>query len=178
MTNVSMVLTPENYPNVAPYPTFPGNYGPNGITGCLYTGAYTDYIDICSPALCQAQYVRDGNSNQYVVRRDLLCRLYMADETSTLPYEGSEPFVIHRQFPNPKVMRWTVGRSVDAIDLLLFDMYGQPLPTEIGRYPVVNIPASFFLVSPPRDFALTFNVVEAGDATDGSAGQGNSGYRY
>jgi len=179
IVNVGLTLVGGGYPNVAPLPIFPARYYPTQIVGNYYTGAYTDYIDVCSPSLCQAQYIRDGNTNQYVVRRDLLCRLYIANETSTLPAEGQEPFVLHRQFPNPKVMRWTVGRSVDAIDLLLFDMYGQPLPTAIEQFNVAGDPANgFFLTSPPRDYSITFNVVEAGDGGDGSAGQGNSGYRY
>jgi hypothetical protein len=147
-------LAPLNYPvNVA-------NLGfssfVNGVIGSQYTGKYTDYIDICSPSLCQAQYVRDGNTNQQRIRRDLICRLYIATEISTFLTDpvGSRPFVIHRQFKNAKVMKWSAERSIDAIDMQLFDMYGLPIP---------------LLTSPPQransgyaDFALTFLVDEPG----------------
>jgi hypothetical protein len=69
--------------------------------------------------------------------------MYLNDETSTVPVKvydnsgnvvttdfgnaGSFPFVIHRQFTNPKTFKWNPGTSIDAVDLQLFDDTGAPL---------------------------------------------------
>jgi hypothetical protein len=125
-----LALIPSGYPNVAPYPVFSANIFP-AVVGTPYNGRYTDWIDICSPTLCQAQYVRDGNTNQSVIRRDLICRLYIANEISTFQTDptGDRPFVIHRQFKNQRVFDWTTDGSIDSIDIRLYDDYGQPLAT-------------------------------------------------
>ena len=170
-------------------------------TGCPYTGAYTDFVDICSPALCQAQYIRDGSTSQNVLRRDLIARLYVADESSTrevvgstsiagpgvsattniFASPGSRPFIIHRQFRNTKNMKWTADRMIDAIDLTLFDMYGQPLPIPTIRYygagaPPFPDPSTYISLSGgARDYQITFLVDEHEDI---HAIPNNVGYSY
>jgi len=170
-------------------------------TGCPYTGAYTDFVDICSPALCQAQYIRDGSTSQNVLRRDVIARLYVADEsstrevvgstsiagmgvsatTNTFASPGSRPFIIHRQFRNTKNMKWTADRMIDAIDLTLFDMYGQPLPIPTIRYygagapPFPNPDTYISLSGGARDYQITFLVDEHEDI---HAQPNNIGYSY
>jgi len=163
---LSPLLSPTGYPNVAPYPIIPTGYGPSIIVCSPYTGCYTQYIDVCSPSLCQAQYVRDGNTNQKVIRRDLIARVYIASDNSvplTNP-AGSRPFLIHRQFKNAKVMKWTAERSIDSIDLVLYDQFGNQLPAipptlSTGQNPN-NVDVSVILQGQPSDFAITFLVDE------------------
>jgi hypothetical protein len=175
-----LALVPSGYPNAAPYPVFSaGHYFP-AVVGAPYNGRYTDWIDICSPTLCQAQYVRDGNTNQNVIRRDLICRLYIANEISTYQTEptGDRPFVIHRQFKNAKVMKWTADRSIDSIDIQLYDQYGLPLPSAppilIAALDASVATALTNAYSGSRDFGISFLVDEPGAGEQGE----NVGYRY
>jgi len=174
---VPICLVPEDYVNVAPIPGFEYPYFANPkrfariMSGSVFTGRYTDWIDITSPVLCQNQYVRDSNTNQEVVRKDVVARLYIADEVSTFQdYQvGSRPFIIHRQFKNPKFMKWTAERSIDSIDLQLFDMWGEPLPAAVPYVVVAQegqvqpgfIPEGQYAYNGPNDYAITFLVNEA-----------------
>jgi hypothetical protein len=124
------VLQPSIHPGGAMPSAF---YPPNSyrrVTGTTYTGRYTDYVDIVSTSLCQNQYVRDSTTGQAIHKRDVIARIYVCNDSSmTVPDpDGCRPFNIHRQFNPPKIMKWTVERSVDALDLSLFDMYGLPMP--------------------------------------------------
>jgi len=172
----SPILVPNQYPvggfpgglpGVIYPPVLPFGYGVNTIVGSTYTGLYTQYLDICSPSLCQAQYVRDGNTNQNVIRRDLIARVYIATEVSTATADpiGTRPFTIHRQFKNAKVMKWTAERSIDSIDLTLFDQFGNQVPllppmlgSALQLAPVV--PTRLILQGQPADYAITFLVDE------------------
>jgi hypothetical protein len=171
-------LLPNGYVNAAPNPVFPTSRSYEAIVGSPYNGRYTDYIDVCSPTLCQAQYVRDGNTQQFAVHRDIICRLYVANEVSLYQADptGDRPFVIHRQFKNAKVMKWTADRSIDAIDIQLYDQYGNPLPNipPILIADIDTIPLSSVGFSGSRDFGITFLVDEPGAAEQSE----NVGYRY
>jgi hypothetical protein len=180
------MLVPAGYPNTAAvgavtgYPVFPVGYGPTAVHTSQYTGLYTQWIDICSPTLCQAQYVRDGNTNQKTVNRDLICRLYIANEVSLFQTDptGTRPFVIHRQFKNAKIMKWTAERSIDSIDIQLYDMFGNPLPV-VNPYLTVNdadLAGPQILQGQPSDFAITFLVDEQDDPVVSNSE--NIGYRY
>jgi hypothetical protein len=176
------VLVPFNYPNapgtsVPPLPVIPTGYAYNAINGSTYTGLYTQYIDICSPTLCQAQYVRDGNTNQQTIRRDLICRLYVANEVSLFQTDptGTRPFVIHRQFKNAKVMKWTAERSIDAIDIQLYDQFGNQLPSSFPGYIQTvanpnNVSGSNVWQGAPADFAITFLVDEHDETREHNVG--------
>ena len=173
---ISPVLAPIGYPNVAPFPVFPTGYAPSIIVCSPYTGCYTQYIDVCSPSLCQAQYVRDGNTNQKVIRRDLIARIYIASDNSvplTNP-AGTRPFLIHRQFKNAKVMKWTAERSIDSIDLALYDQFGNQLPAIPPTLSTAENPNSVdlnaVLQSQPSDFAITFLVDEHDETTEHNYG--------
>jgi hypothetical protein len=88
---------------------------------------FTQYVDICSPLLCQYQYFRDGTTTNDARRLDVICRLYISNNVATQEEEGTRPFVIHRQFNNARVMRWSAESSVGQIDVNLFDDIGEPL---------------------------------------------------
>jgi len=129
--------------------------------GSFFTGRYTDYIDIVSSTLCQAQYIRDTTTSQNTTRRDVISRIYICNNMSlqSLNPEGSRPFVIHRMFPVPKVMKWTADRSIDAIDLQLFDMYGQPVPNgQTNSFILTGTGKAAF--AGEADYAITFHVHE------------------
>jgi len=105
---------------------------------------FTQYIDICSPLLCQYQYFRDGTTSNQARRSDVICRLYISNNVATQENEGQRPFVIQRQFNNARVMRWSAESSVGQLDINLFDDCGQPL-----NY-----------VFQPRPYQITFNCYE------------------
>jgi len=188
-TTGAICLVPVGYPNTNGVtanpliPVFQTGYATPAINCSTYTGLYTQYIDLCSPTLCQAQSVRDGNSNQFSVHRDLICRLYITNEVSLFQTDptGTRPFVIHRQFKNAKVIKWSVDRSIDAIDIQLYDQYGNPVPPLIGYIPTAannpnNLTASNILQGQPCDFSLTF-LVDEQDTPLVSQSE-NVGYRY
>jgi hypothetical protein len=78
-------------------------------------------------------------------------------------------------------MKWTADRSIDAINLSLYDMYGQPLPIPTVRYygaeappfPPTNTYVS--LGGGARDYQITFLVDEHEDLHEV---RNNVGYSY
>lgn len=168
---------PGGFPGTIYPPVLPFGYGVNTMVGSTYTGAYTQYLDICSPSLCQAQYVRDGNTNQTIIRRDLIARVYIASEVSTATTDpvGTRPFTIHRQFKNAKVMKWTAERSIDSIDLTLYDQFGNQVPllppilgSALQLSPI--IPTRLILQGQPADYAITFLVDEHDETMEHNIG--------
>lgn len=125
---------------------------------------YTTYIDIVSSKLTYYQNVKDGTTKAGS-RDNIICRLYITDETSTTPTEGrywnsqsntevvypvnppagNSPFLIHRQFKSPKQFMWDKNTAVDWIDIQLFDDFGQPLFIPFEALP---------------DFQITFKATE------------------
>lgn len=122
---------------------------PPSTTGWIVSGsaplAYTQYVDICSPQLCKFQYFRDGSTTNLARRSDVICRLYISNNVATQEEEGVRPFVIHRQFKNARVMRWTADNAVGTIDINLYDDVGQPLTTTWA----------------PRPYQITLNCYES-----------------
>ena len=114
------------------------------VTGGSAPLSFTQYIDICSPELCQYQYFRDGSTTNLARRADVICRLYISNNVATQEEEGARPFVINRQFNNARVMRWTSGSSIGSMSVQLFDDVGQPLTTTWQ----------------PRPYQISFNVYE------------------
>jgi len=95
---------------------------------------YTRWIDICSDVLTQYQDLPDSSTSTPNLQH-VICRLLIANETSTTTtdasgfpvYPGMNPFIIHRQFKNAKVMKWNGQNSIDRIDIKLYDDAGRPL---------------------------------------------------
>ena len=124
---------------------------------------YTSYIDVVSSKLTYYQNVNDASSKTNSFG-NIICRIFVADETSTSPsigivyngtttvrYQttqppGSAPFLIHRQFVCPKSFKWDENQAIDWLDIKLFDDAGQPLYINPDRsYP---------------DFQITFKCTE------------------
>jgi hypothetical protein len=107
---------------------------------------YTTFIDVISSKLTYYQNVKDG-STKAGSQDNIICRLYVTDESSTTPTSGqywntqtntavsyvtdsppgSIPFVIHRQFVSPKQFLWDKNTAIDWIDIKLLDDFGNPL---------------------------------------------------
>jgi len=140
----------ENVSQLLGYPyAFSGNY-----TETLYT----QYVDIISNKFNQYTTNLDGNSYSSGSNR-LLCRLYLADEVSVNSEAGLYPFVIHRQFKNPKMVMWNKGAVVDWMDISVVDQYNTlvPLPNlDVVGNPteVTKKPASY------PDFQITLLATE------------------
>lgn len=105
---------------------------------------FTQYVDICSPLMCQYQYFRDGSTTNLSRQSDVICRLYISNNVAIQENEGQRPFVIQRQFNNARVMRWSAESSVGQLDINLYDDIGQPL-----KYTWL-----------PRPYQITFNCYE------------------
>jgi hypothetical protein len=105
---------------------------------------FTQYIDICSPQLCQFQYFRDGSTTNLSRKSDVICRLYISNNVAIQEEEGQRPFVINRQFNNARVMRWNTESSIGSMSVQLYDDVGQPLTTTWQ----------------PRPYQISFNVYE------------------
>jgi hypothetical protein len=107
--------------------------------------SYTKYIDIVSDKLTYYANVKDGDTNRPAPQSNCICRLYIADENSTVPSVGAywngtaavtykqtqqagiTPFLINRKFPVPKCIDWDKNTAVDWIDIKLYDDSGRPL---------------------------------------------------
>lgn len=124
------------------------------LVGGSASMVYTQYIDICSDVLTQYQNLPDASTGTPNLQH-VICRLYIANETSTASsdvsgnplFPGMVPFVIHRQFKNTKVMKWNNQNSVDRVDIQLYDDAGRAL-----RLPVDN--------TTYQDFQITFQSAE------------------
>ena len=57
-------------------------------------------------------------------------------------------------------MKWTAERSIDSIDLVLYDQYGQPMPDATPIAQVGAVPVEQTGYSGSRDYAITFLVDE------------------
>lgn len=99
-------------------------------TECLYT----QYVDIVSQKLNQYARTRDGSSASST-NKALICRLYINDEISVNTYTsgspGQIPFVIYRQFSNPKEIMWNKEAVIDWLDIAVLDEYGQLVPLPV-----------------------------------------------
>ena len=156
------ILSPYTFPTVQPAPSRIGKdilsimgfytalnnvvitTGDVSLTGGSAPLTFTQYVDICSPLLCQYQYFRDGSTTNLARRSDVICRLYISNNVAIQEPEGQRSVVINRQFFNARVMRWSAESSVGQIDVNLFDDVGQPL----------------LYTWLPRPYQITFNCYE------------------
>jgi hypothetical protein len=108
---------------------------------------YTQYLDIASNTLTTYQELADTTTFE-LVRRQIICRVYITDESSSFPQTdlpGTRPFIIHRQFVNPKSLKWNGKDSVSRIDIQIYDDNGEP-----AYIPPQGLP----------DFQITFTAAE------------------
>ena len=121
------------------------------ITGNITESLYTSFVDIVSSKFNLYTTNYDGSSDGSTSKQ-LICRLYLADETSTYAgYKGLYgPFLIHRQFKNPKAVMWNKDAVVDWLDVQVIDQFGQLIPL-----PAIT-PVAF--VNPPAPTTITSSV--------------------
>jgi hypothetical protein len=169
----SVVFPPKSLLSVLGFDTInsasQNQYTPTIVKNTLWSPmSFTQYIDIISVNLTRFQTIADTNTRQNS-RGNLICRLYVADENSVVPTTvpiwntqlnevvtfstatpaGEQPFVIHRQFQEPKVFRWENEASINFIDIQLYDDCGNLLwiPTNDQT-------------SSPANFQITFKCSE------------------
>jgi hypothetical protein len=120
------------------------------ITGNPTETLYTQYVDIVSNKINQYTTNIDGTSNANSSTR-LLLRLYLSDEVSIFNNYGTDdiyqPFLIHRQFKNPKMVMWNKDAVIDWIDIQVVDQYNNlielPKTTTGEQNPIVGQPTIF-----------------------------------
>jgi hypothetical protein len=136
-----------------------------GVYGNPTTLQYTQYIDIVSDKLHQYSTNRDGSTDNFF-SRNLLCRLYISDESSNIVQGGTQAnpiqfvpgvtgsMIIHRQFKNPKAVMWNKESAVDWLDISVYDQFGNLIPDSFVDFPAgfTNIPRD--RISYP-DFQIT-----------------------
>jgi len=131
-----------------------------GYTGNVTEALYTEYIDIVSDKLNYYTTTFDGSSDA-VSSKQLLARLYLSDEVSM--YNGYAtlyaPFLIHRQFKNPKQVMWNKNAVVDWLDISIYDQYGELVPLPITSYEEVSERVVETVGNYP-DFQITLTVSE------------------
>jgi len=107
----------------------------NQIVGNPTEYLYTKYCDLVSNKLNQYTTNLDGSSD--ITSNRLLVRIYLSDETSTFENYGNSkyaPFLIHRQFKNPKEVMWNKESVVDWLDISVRDEYGN-----LVELPIIDI---------------------------------------
>jgi hypothetical protein len=131
---------------------------PGAVIGNPTTLQYTQYVDIVSDKLHQYSTNRDGSTDNFF-GRNLICRLYISDETSGAIIGVDGPCVINRQFKTPKAVMWNKEASVDWLDIAVFDQYGNLLPLDERQDPPNEnqLPPAF--LSYP-DFQVTLQASE------------------
>lgn len=108
----------------------------------------TDFVDIVSPQLTYNQDLKDGTSAP--TTRDVLCRIYLDDKAGPLapptftsttapPYDlvpsfvngnnqnGILPFVLYRQFTQPKQILWNKAQPLGNLTFQMYDDQGRSI---------------------------------------------------
>jgi hypothetical protein len=115
--------------------TIPFGFGNSGITFCQNIR----YVDIVSTQLTQNQGMPDSTTQP--IQRDAIVRLYVGDATQNIipssdagfTPPGTAPFMLYRQFPYPKQMRWNAEQNIGSyITFQVYDDFGNLLDTNFG----------------------------------------------
>jgi hypothetical protein len=125
----------------------------NPLTGSPSETLYTEFIDITSSKAHEYTNLRDGNSgNTSTVS---ICRLYINDNVNVNenPWIGQAPVVLHRQFKNPKYIRWNAEAVVSWLDIQVRDSFGNLVPLPPSTTLPTN-PATTYANTYP-DFCIT-----------------------
>jgi hypothetical protein len=135
--------------------TYSSIAGSQTLTGAVSQLLYTSYVDVVSEKLHYNNEVQDGSSSNNRAITNVLCRIFVADESSNnLLTIGQAPFLIHRQFRNPKMLKWDPEAMVDWFQISIYDEYGN----------LVQLPAAVSQAGTPGasypDFQLTMIATE------------------
>jgi hypothetical protein len=123
---------------------------PTGLIGATTQLLYTQYVDIVSDKLHYNNEVQDGSSQNNKSQTSVLCRIFCSDESSNNTMTtGQAPFTIHRQFRNPKMLKWNPNSLVDWFQVQVYDEYGN----------LVQLPAPLSAVGTPSASYPDFQLV-------------------
>jgi hypothetical protein len=125
------------------------------------------YIDIVSPQLTANQGLPDATSQP--VGNSALCRLYLGDgntPTQTIDVAdvnftppGCAPFVIYRQFAQPKQIQWNAIQPVNGrIQFQVLDDNGAILPAKYTVSPTGALTSTTYFNS--TDWSMTLLLTE------------------
>jgi hypothetical protein len=115
--------------------------GTQTLQGSATQILYTQYVDIVSDKLHYNNEVQDGSSSNIKSQVSVLCRIFCSDESSNNTMTtGQAPFVIHRQFRNPKMLKWNSNAMVDWFQIQVYDEYGNlvQLPAAVSTTGTTN----------------------------------------
>jgi hypothetical protein len=118
-------------------------FGADDLVGYSTRVLYTSYVDITSEKLHTYNEINDGTTSTSKSVNAVLCRLYCGDETSgaTSWNIGQTPFVIHRQYRTPKMLKWSPDAFVDWFGIQIYDEYGE----------LVYVPPPATVATPPKN---------------------------
>lgn len=114
-----------------------------GFVGGTTQLLYTSYVDIVSEKLHYNNEVQDGTSQTNRNQTSVLCRIFCSDETSNNTLTaGQAPFLIHRQFKNPKMLKWNPDAMIDWFQIKVYDEFGNlvQLPAPLSQAGLPNAP--------------------------------------
>jgi len=99
----------------------------NSYTGGRALMTYTQYIDVCSNALCKFQKLRDSLTQ--FSYSNIICRIYLASPTnmSSAPFGVAPVPSFFTQYQNIKWMEWNSNQMIGEIDIQYYDDAGNPL---------------------------------------------------
>ena len=125
----------------------------NPLVGAPSETIYTEFVDIVSSKAHEFTNIRDGNSGN--TSTVAICRLYINDNVNVneSPWIGQTPIVIHRQFKNPKYIRFNAESVISWLDIQVLDSFGRkvplPPPTTLPTNPASTIQETY------PDFCIT-----------------------
>ena len=127
------------------------------LTGKSTRARFTDFVDIVSPQLTYNQSLKDSSTDPII--RDVLCRVYIEDETSpvipvyqtaapvgpimsasSVAIPGTYPFTIYRKFSAPKQILWDNTQPIGNITFQVYDSRGKLLSANSTNMPDVLCP--------------------------------------
>ena len=125
----------------------------NPLVGAPSETIYTEFVDIVSSKAHEFTNLRDGNSGN--TSTVAICRLYINDNVNVneSPWIGQSPIVIHRQFKNPKYIRFSAESVISWLDIQVLDSFGRKVPLPPATSLPTN-PASSIQETYP-DFCIT-----------------------
>lgn len=105
-----------------------------GIVSAVTMVQYTAWVDIVSSRIHYDTEGKDGNTSP-LQTRDVLCRIFCADEISNYGADapGTRPFIIHRQFKTPKMLKVNPEQFLASVDFQVVDEYGNLCFSPAGR---------------------------------------------
>jgi hypothetical protein len=88
---------------------------------------WTRYVDIVCEQLTYNQDLKDSSTAP--IARDMLARVYLIDPDANLAVSsvGSTPFIVYRDYSNPKQIRWSRNQPVGGLRFQVYDDSGEIL---------------------------------------------------